>query len=268
MEPHNYFMQRLRRIVQFFLGLEAVGMMGCFGLQLFTLFTLRTQVALDELPPYAYPFMILFAVILPVLGAIPTMAWWTLKKGKRAARRWTLAASILNILVLASGTEAALLRGDGGALPLYFVCGAIGILGLVGFWQKDSSIPVTAAPKLIRHSGDGTSATKDYTSQVVSFAFVWTSFHYWRQFSESQGLASPGFVEGLLLFQVAIIVNTFIHEMGHFVAGWASGMILRRFQVGPFQWAIRNGAEWAEVSPDDIKEARAEMWSGSPLGHN
>ena len=235
-------MQLLRRIVQFCLGLEAVGMIGSFGLQLFTLFTLRTQAAFDDLPPYAYTIMTMVALFLPVLAAIPTMAWWTLKKGKPSARRWTLAASILNILVLASGVEAAVLLGHAEALPLYFVFGVMGILGLVGFWEKDPSIPVIAAPKVIRHAGDGTSVAKDHTSQVVSFAILWLSFHYWRQFSDAQGLANPGFVEGLLLFQAAIIVNTFIHEMGHFVAGWASGMCLRRFQVGPFQWAIRNGA--------------------------
>jgi hypothetical protein len=227
-------------VVQFCVGIEAVGMIGSFALQVFTLFTLRTEGADEALPRSVYALMIAVALIIPVLGAIPTLAWWTLKKGKASARRWALAASILNILVMASGIQAAFPMGRARALPLYAVCGATGVLGLIGFWRKDAATAVSA-PKVIRLSGDGTSTAKDYTSQVVSFAILWLSFHYWRQWSDAQGLPNPGFVVGMLLFQAAIILNTFIHEMGHFLAGWASGMILRRFQVGPFQWAIRNG---------------------------
>lgn len=232
-------MQLLRRVVQFCLGLEALGMIAGFALQLFTLFTLRTQEP-DDLPPYAYTVMTIVAFILPVLGAIPTMAWWTLRRAKPSARRWTLAASVLNILLLASGIQAAYLVGRARALPVYIFFGATGVLGLIAFRRKGATVPA-GLPKVIRLSGDGTSTAKDYTSQVVSFAILWLSFHYWRIWSDAQGLASPGFIAGLLLFQAAIVLNTFIHEMGHFVAGWACGMILRRFQVGPLQWAIRNG---------------------------
>jgi hypothetical protein len=214
-------------------------MIAGFALQLFTLFTLRTQEP-DDLPPYAYTVMTIVAFILPVLGAIPTMAWWTLRRAKPSARRWTLAASVLNILLLASGIQAAYLVGRARALPVYIFFGATGVLGLIAFRRKGATVPA-GLPKVIRLSGDGTSTAKDYTSQVVSFAILWLSFHYWRIWSDAQGLASPGFIAGLLLFQAAIVLNTFIHEMGHFVAGWACGMILRRFQVGPLQWAIRNG---------------------------
>jgi hypothetical protein len=234
-------MQLLRRVIQFCLGLEAVGMMGSFALQLFALYTLKTQVTDDDLPPYAYTVMFMVALILPVLGAIPTLAWWTLRKGKPSARRWTLAASILNILVMASGIQAAVLMARARALPIYAACGLLGVLGVIAFWRKGAVAHATAPPKVIRLAGDGTSAAKDYTSQVVSFVILWLSFHYWRQWSDAQGLEQPGFVVSILLFQAAIVLNTFIHEMGHYAAGWASGMILRRFQVGPFQWAIRNG---------------------------
>jgi hypothetical protein len=235
-------MQLLRRVVQFCLGMEAVGMIGSFALQLFTLYTLKTQMTDDDLPPYAYTIMTMVALILPVLGAIPTMAWWTLRNSKPSARRWTLAAGVLNILVMASGIQAAILMSRYRALPIYFVCGSIGVLSLIAFRRKDAVAHVpTTPPKVIRLSGDGTSTAKDYTSQVVSFTILWLSFHYWRLFSDAQGLEQPGFVVGLLLFQVAIVLNTFFHELGHYVAGWASGMVLRRFQVGPFQWAIRNG---------------------------
>lgn len=233
-------MQLLRRVVRFCLGVEAAGMIGSFALQAFTLASLRTQGGDEELPRSVYVLMVAVALILPVLGAIPTVAWWTLKKGKPSARSWTLAASVLNILVLGSGVQAAILLGRARSLPLYAACGAVGVLGLIAFWRKDG-MAEASAPKVVRHAGDGTSAAKDYTSQVVSFAILWLSFHHWREWSDAQGLENPGWINSLILFQFAVILNTFVHEMGHFVAGWASGMILRRFQVGPLQWAIRDG---------------------------
>lgn len=182
-------MQLLRRVIQFCLGMEAVGLAGSFALQLFTLFTLWTHVD-DDLPPSAYTIMFAVALVLPLLGAIPTMAWWTLRNGKPSARRWTLAASILNILVMGSGIQAAVLMARAGSLPVYAACGAIGILGLIAFWRKDAVAQATTSPEVLRLSGDGTSTAKDYTSQVVGFVILWLSFRYWRQWSDAQGLES------------------------------------------------------------------------------
>ncbi len=233
-------MQQLRRLVRFCLGVQAVGMIGSFVLQLFALVILRTEGANDELPASAYTLMTAIALILPLLGVTPTMAWWTLRKGRPTARRWTLAASIVNILVLGAGIQAWFLLGPDRFLPVYPMCGACGIFGLVAFWRKDAA-EAWSAPKAVPLPADGTSPGKDYLSQVLSFSILTLSFYGGRQWSDAHALRQPGVVEGLILFQLAIQLNILIHELGHFAAGWASGMTLRRFQAGPFQWAIRNG---------------------------
>jgi hypothetical protein len=268
-------MWRLRRLVQWCLGIQALTMLGASALILFTLFSLRSRPAGDELPPSAYPLMIATALILPLLGAIPSIAWWTLRKSNPSARRWTIAASILNILMLLPLMER--LRPLGRLWPFYAMCGATGILGLIAFWRNTAD---GDAPKVIRLSGDGTSKAKDYTSQIVSVAILWLSIDYWHQWGVSHHLTEPGLMVDVLLFQLAILLNTFGHEMGHFVAGWASGMILRRFQVGPFVWAVRNGC-WnfhfersgyyggavGMVSPtlDNIRGRQAFLMMGGPV---
>jgi hypothetical protein len=205
------------------------------------------------------------------------MAWWTIRSRKPSARRWTLVASILNILWFVSGLQSWVLLGPTSSLPVFAFFGASGLLGIAVFWRKEAA---PAAPKPIRPSGDGTSPAKDYTAQVMSFAILWISFRWWRQWSDGQGLEQPGFVAGVLLFQLAIVLNTFMHELGHYVAGWASRMILRRFQVGPFQWAIRNGQwtfrlDWKEfyggavgmvtTTLDNIRGREAFLIMGGPV---
>lgn len=233
-------MQQLRRMVRFCLGIQALGMIGTFVLQLFALVILRTEGANDQLPASVYSLMTAIALILPLLGAIPTMAWWTLRKGRPTARRWTLAASVVNILVLGAGIQAWFLLGPDRFLPVYPMCGASGIFGLVAFWRKDAEETVSA-PKPAPPTGEGTGGASDHLSRVLSYMILSLSFYCWRQWSSAQGLNQPGVAGGLILFQLAIQVSTLIHELGHFGAGWASGMTLRRFQAGPFQWAIGRG---------------------------
>ena len=228
----------LRRVVQFCLGIQAVGMLGSSLVQLFTLLVHGMNAGDNDLTPNAFLIMVAVAVLLAVLGSIPAMAWWTIRTRKPTARRWTLVASILNILWFVSGLQSWVLLGPTSSMPVFAFFGATGVLGVGIFWRKEIK---PAVPKPIRPSGDGTNPIKDYTAQALSFAILWISFRWWRQWSDGQGLEQPGFITGVLLFQLAIVLTTLIHELGHYGAGWASQMILRRFQVGPFQWAIRNG---------------------------
>jgi hypothetical protein len=228
-------------VVQFCLGIQALAMLSSVFVIFSTISALRQSDDPDALEA-AYGLLTATAMILPLLALLPGIAWWTVRQHKPSARGWTIASSIVNLLITLLGFRAVFFVGRTSSWPLYALSGATGILGLLVFWNKES-VPQAKpkAPKPPRIPGDGTSKAKDYTSEIVSFGILWLSFHYWRQWATAQQLHQPGFVEGMVLFQFAIIFNTFGHEMGHFVAGWASGMILRRFQVGPCMWSVRNG---------------------------
>jgi len=80
--------------------------------------------------------------------------------------------------------------------------------------------------------------------------------------------------------ELAVLITTFAHELGHVFAGWASGEILRSFQVGPCRWAIRHGV-WkfdlnirkfyggsvAMVAPDlrNMRSRQAFLLIGGPV---
>ncbi len=229
-------MQPLRRVVQFFLGLQAIGLVGTLSLAAGSIIALQRREDGDDVS--SYWLMIASSFIVLLLNTIPAIAWWKLKRDRPTARRWVLASSVLNLVVLAAGIDTLARVGPTTSWPISAICGAIGLIGLIAFWSKEDTTPL---PQSARLPGDGTSSLKDYTSQIVGFAMLSVSFQFWNRWSETQGLQSPGFVAGLLLLQLAVLLNTFLHEMGHFIAGFASGMILRRFQVGPAVFAVRNG---------------------------
>ena len=182
-----------------------------------------------------------FETLLPVLitcafEVVPAVAWWTLCRRARSARWWSIAASL---------EHAA-----GGAILLYlqsrfFSVGilgiAVGIVGLAVFVRSDSAAEGPARPVPPRMPGDGTSKITDHLAQGAAIGLAWLCFFGWSQWGHTHQLAMPGVLSDLIQLQIAIVVSTLAHELGHAAAGWVSGMKLRLFQVGPALWAIRNG---------------------------
>jgi hypothetical protein len=268
-------MQTLRRVLQIFLGIEALGSVALFLLSLASTMAMRRALGDEDVPESAYRLVMAVALVFPLLGSLPAVAWWTLKKQKRSARRWALAASILNVLVLLSGIDIWRHVGATPSLIVYAACGVAGIAGLIGFWGNEKS-----APKRARIAGDGTSNLKDYAAQIIAAAIIWVSMDGWHRWASSHHLSYPGFVVFLVQMELAVLLTTFGHELGHLVAGWVSGKILRVFQVGPFRWAIRNGV-WrfdfnlrkfyggavAMVTPDliNVRSRKAFSLIGGPV---
>jgi hypothetical protein len=270
-------MQPLRRAVQFFFGVQALGLLGTLSLVLGAFVAWWRHVPGDEMPVATYWLMIVSSLIGFLLNTVPAIAWRKLKRGRPSARPWAIAASILNILVLVAGIDTLRHSGRTSTWPISAVCGAIGLLGLIGYWRKQGR---PADPMAARLPGDGTSSAKDYTSQIVSFAILTISFQLWNRWADEHDLQAPGVVAGILLLQLAVLLNTFLHETGHLLAGWASGMILRRFHVGPLLCAVRNGRwkiefQWKQyyggsvgmVTPTlkNIRGRQAFMIMGGPV---
>ncbi len=263
-------MRPLRRSIRFWFGLKAVGLLAIIIAFLITIASGRT----DFDPRYLIA-TVLGALALDVSAAI---AWWTLKKGKPRGRTWALIASTAALVP----SSLFLIRNPGNYPFTIFGGGVLGLAGLVAFAARDSAIEIDDAHlrKKVRMTRDGTSRLQDYLAQGVSMCIIWLAFQLWNEWATTHGLARPGLVSYLLQLNIAVLLTTLFHELGHLAAGWACGKTLRVFQVGPFRWAVRNG-RWkfefqlrkfygggvAMVAPDliNMRRRQAFLLMGGPL---
>jgi hypothetical protein len=230
-------------LVRFGFGAQALVMVGAVFVASTTALSIRGAAADDDAAAYMPTTGIIVGAVLLLLllDLLPAAAWWTIKKGKPSARRWAIAASILNLLMGASGIRVWMKMPHMHTWIIYIFYGITGILGLIAFWRNENPAPATVR-KQIRIAGDGTSKIKDYAGQGASITIVWFSAGWWSTFATHHGLVFPGILPFLAQMEIAVLLTTLAHELGHLVAGWASGKVLRSLQVGPFRWAIRNGA--------------------------
>lgn len=261
-------MLAFRKFIRLWLGLKALTLLAA------TLFVAMSRGRIQG--SRAHVVVTVFCLLL--FDLVPAMAWWTLKKGKASGRAWAIIASTVGLV-----PSTLLIIRNPGHFPLIVILGlGFGVAGLVAFWAKDSAIEVddAHARKKVRITGDGTGKFKDYLSQGVSMGTIWLAFQLWNQWAASHGLASPGMISYLVQLNVAVLLTTLFHELGHLGAGWLSGKILRVFQVGPFRWAVRNG-KWrfefqlrnfygggvAMVAPDlrNMRRRAALLLIGGPV---
>lgn len=250
-------MRLFRRSIHLWLGLKALGLMASvIG---FLLLVSKEHIGFNSARLIA---TLVGALALDVSSGI---AWYSLRKGKASGRAWALTASACALL-----PSCAFLAVRPGNYPLaIFGGGFLGLAGLVAFWAKNSPLDVIPSPKKSRLLGDGTSQLKDYLGQALAMAIIWVTFQLWNQWAAAHGLAHPGLISYLVQFHSAVLLSTFIHEMGHLTAGWASGKILRGFRVGPFWWSVRHGKwmfqlKWknfygggVSMAPRDLRHVRS-----------
>jgi hypothetical protein len=275
----------LRNFVRFCFGIQALGLIGSvLSLCLVVVLPMRFETVHLERDVFGSVFAA--SLIMAIFDATSAMAWWTLRKGKPSGRAWAIAASIMNLPIpVLSHLRFSNVAANMLHIPEDVIGIVIGVAGLIAFWPQGAkaavakSIPARA-PKPVRIAGDGTSRLKDYLSQGVSVAIVWVCFGQWSAWAIRHELVYPGLVSFLVQMQIAVLLTTFGHELGHLAAGWAGGKILRSFQVGPFRWAIHNGA-WkfdfnlrkfsggavAMVAPDlnNVRSRKAFSLIGGPV---
>jgi hypothetical protein len=237
----------------------------CFGYLtlvslVLSIFTVRTFVWMHQhsvpfaRPPQADRQLTSFALLalsylvrlFPLLMAITYgSAWWTLKHGRRSARSWSIAASMLMILSTAALLAARLTLWPAGRhhfrgsyLLFQFFFFAAGILGLVVF-SRSSSDSIQSLQRR-RHQGDGTSAFLDLFVSGFALTGVWGGIILYTRWGHAQNLP---FIRGAVAWPVILLVifiTISLHEAAHACVGLALGMKLRAFVVGPFQWRIRD----------------------------
>ncbi len=248
-------MKALGRILRFFFGLQALTL----AITIPTFLFLPRIFQNVQLDPDSEDRAIQFVVMLVttcIWDLVPAIAWWKLRKGKRGARWWAIAASVLCLplpmpgllqhalrLIHSWTVFATILHFPPQLLEL-----AVGMTGLAVFLRPEAVAQTADQPKLERVEGDGTSRHWEYVVQVIVFAGPISVFFWWPRWAASQGLELPSFLPGLALVLLALFIEILGHELGHFIAGSLCGKKLR-FHVGPFEWSVRNGKWEFELRP-------------------
>ncbi len=170
------------------------------------------------------------------------MAWWTVKKGKKFARGWAIAASveiILLALLLFIASRAMIHRTYQFEIVNGFLL-ALGITGILAFARRDAMADGPIDPvKPPRIKGDGTSGILDGMIWLLGVVGYIAALNLWHRWGNAQQL--PRAYGGLAQLLVILLIITVLHELGHAIIGLAIGMKLRAFIIGPFQWRIRDG---------------------------
>jgi len=176
------------------------------------------------------------------LSALYSTTWWTLHKGKPSGRGWGLAASIITVL---QGIPFLALTirywnqihgmGSEGFLILIGLPLVVGIPGIIAFAPRKAAQPL-AEPEPLPIKGDGTSRSMDRFAILIQVAVILLGGQLGWHWARSRfGNPIAGSSSWLLwIAELAVVVA--LHELGHIVAGLASGMRLGGVLFGPLHF--------------------------------
>lgn len=220
-------MSQVAKLLRWYFGIEAVALFGVVLLLLWrTLSDASTRAKVPSLPTAAWLFLAALIGTQLALGTVSGMAWWTLGRRKASARIWAIIASLANIPVICIGRTMW--------LPT-----AVGIAGVVVFSHRDALARMAVkSVKPPRLPGDGTSRLIDTIAVLIACAGVFFGAGWWDRWGIANGLPTYWRLPQIVL---ACLILTAVHEFGHASVGWAVGMKLHGFLVGPFHWRIRDG---------------------------
>ena len=211
------------------------------------------------------------ALLNLALTVILAMAWWNLRSGKNSARRWGIAASAINIPFGLAG------------LPT-LIATVAGIAGLVVFSRRWAMNQISAkVAKPVRLPGDGTSGAADKIAFIGTIIVIAVGGSWWFNWADKHHLpALHGFFFSVLLIQLAMVITTAVHELGHALAALALNMKVRHWRVEPCEvsmkqgtWKLRfhaaglliatGGVGAAPVSLEDLRWRNIFVYAAGPL---
>jgi len=196
----------------------------------------------------------------PILAVIFGFAWWTLKTGKPSARRWAIAGSIAMLISCAPLIPACYsmwsYRGYRSMAATVLIvalgCFAAGICGLIAFRKRNFQRSSAADSRPPRVGGDGTHKILDVLVLILQVGGVYALCELYMRWGHENGLSVSTGLESLFQFAVVIVAIIVIHEAAHAVVGWALGMKLGAFVVGPFHWRLLDGRWSFQFRPDQF----------------
>jgi Zn-dependent protease len=228
-----------------------------------------------------------FFLLSMVFGA----AWQTTRKPSQYRNSWAIVASLVSICeggFILWYVHSNLTYATPGLIVL-----AIGGVGLFLFGQgksrseaqsETSPKPVAAATKRTPIAGDRTSPWMNRVFTALSIAAQFACMYLWSTWARSHGLLYRGRMPWFVLFTIAVLTTTILHECGHALIAWGFQMKLLSFNAGPFQWRKREG-KWkfkfvlsgfdnlggaVRVVPTNPKQPRAhDLWmiAAGPLSN-
>jgi Zn-dependent protease len=193
--------------------------------------------ASDDNPIGGSLFMLaFFASVACIFG----VASWTVSAGKRWARGWGIAASVLNILVALPSLYFR--PAPGLLLAVAIGMGAAGITGIVVFSIPSKlAVPAIGGAAYQSTPGDGTNAVLNRLVWLLGTILGVAGVRWWTHWSQVQMLPEqPGWMQMLWIVPV-LAVTTVVHELGHAIAARTVGMKISSFVLGPLAWRITDG---------------------------
>jgi hypothetical protein len=179
------------------------------------------------------------------------MAWWTVWRGKRTARAWGIAASLIYVLIFLS----SILYVPRAYRHPFWAALALGVAGLVAFWRPYPIPDARAeAQKDLRLPGDGTNVFLNKSASLLMFAACYFTYSWWMRWLVAKSLPEAHSHWNRSLWRVVVVVTIFttLHELGHTLTGLALGIKLRAFVIGPLQCRIRDGKWHFRFNPTEI----------------
>lgn len=178
-------------------------------------------------------------MVLVALAAVLAVASWITLSGKRSARGWGIAASLIFLLAPIWPTifsSQLPWRGFGSIL-------VVGVVGLVAFSHRLArSDDRERLLEDTQNPGDGTSVLFNVINGFLLILAIVLSDYWWRSWVRTNGIpVVRGGWSYTLMWVLVVVLILILHELGHTVAGLGLGMKLRGFVVGPLQWYFREG---------------------------
>jgi Zn-dependent protease len=237
---------------------------GLFALQAVILLFAAARVAADQTyadkgvsPLRHFGLLAVFAV----LGLIFAMAWGTTRKSSTVRNPWAIAASLMSIALggLIVWLEWHVYSNLSYTIPGLIVL-ALGAGGLYFYGQgaatsdSPSATSPTTAPTPAKRgpvAGDRTSAWVNHLVTALSLVLEFAAIYLWSFWAHSHGLLR-GHIPGYVLFTIAILLTTVLHECGHALVASSFRMRLLTFNAGPVRWRKYEGKWKFKFDPEGL----------------
>ncbi len=179
---------------------------------------------------------VMVTALFGAFGILFAIASWTVLRSKASAKRWGIAASLINIFVALIPT----ILSHRFIQPSLMVVLGIGLVGMFAFTSRMEK-PVKMKENLLL-PGDWTNPLVNKLAEYFMLGTSLVAYLWWIGWLKDKGAPTQTkTVERMAMTLFVLLIITTVHELGHAAAGIACGMKLRAFFIGPLQWRVNDG---------------------------
>jgi Zn-dependent protease len=194
-----------------------------------------------------------------LLSLVFAKAWRTTRKPSEYQDAWGTAASLISIaagIYLLWLNHSSLVNAAPGLGALI-----IGVSGFLIYGQGGSASearisltpeeqPVAATRKLVPVAGDRTHPWVNFLVTGFYVAAEFAAIFFWAIWANTHGLPQRSRLPWVVLFTLAVLTTTVLHECGHALVASCFRMKLLSFNAGPLRWQKRDGAWRFKPDPE------------------